>query len=85
MSEQKKLLQGGVDCYRYRMEVLRPKLLPFCKQVIEAYGECYLLKDGAASHIAEAKIEEYEIAGLRRNYWPANSPDLNMIEQAWFF
>ena len=52
-------LKGGVDWYRYRNEVLRPELPPFCKQVIEAYRECYLLEDGAASHIASANIEEY--------------------------
>ena len=35
-----KNLKGGVDWYRYREEVLRSKLLPLCKRVIEAYEEC---------------------------------------------
>ena len=80
-----KNLKGGVDWYRYREEVLRPKLLPFCKQVIEAYGECYLLEDGAASHTSDQNLEEYEIPGLHRIDWPANSPDFNAIEIAWYY
>ena len=79
--ERRKGLKGGVDWYRYRTEVLLPKLLPFCKEVIAKYGECYLLEDGAAPHIAWENVKEYNIEGLRRIPWPANSPDLNMIEQ----
>ena len=82
---RKKGLKGGVDWYRYRTEVLLPKLLPFCKEIIAKYGECYLLEDGASPHIAWENAEEYNIEGLHRIPWPPNSPDLNMIEQAWFY
>ena len=50
--ERKKNLKGGIDWYRYRTEILRPKLLPFCQEIIQKYGECFLLEDGAPSHIA---------------------------------
>ena len=82
---KKKDLKGGVDWYRYRTEVRLSKLLPFCKEIIRKYGECYLLEDGAAPHIAWENVAEYNIPGLRRIPWPANSPDLNIIEQAWFY
>ena len=85
LKTQGKNLKEGVDWYRYREEVLRPKLLPFCQQIIQAYGECYLLEDGAASHTADQNLEEYEISGLHRINWPANSPDFNAIEMAWYF
>lgn len=82
--ERKKGLKGGVDWYRYRNEVLISKLLSFCREIIRKYGECYLLEDGASPHIAKENTEEYNIEGLHRISWPANSPDLNMIEQAWY-
>lgn len=82
---RKKGLKGGVDWYRYRTEVLLPKLLPFCREIIQKYGECYLLEDGASPHIAWENAEEYNIEGLNRIPWPANSPDFNMIEQAWYY
>lgn len=81
---KKKDLKGGIDWYRYRTEVFLLKLLSFCKKIIRKYGECYLLEDGVASHIAWENVIEYNISSLRRIPWPTNSLDLNMIEQAWF-
>ena len=80
-----KNLKEDVDWYRYREEVLRLKLLPFCKQVIEIYEEYYLLEDGAVSHISGQNLKKYEIPGLHRIDWPANSPDFNAIEMAWYY
>ena len=82
--ERSKTLKGGIDWYRYRTEILHARLLPFCRQVIKKYGECFLLEDGAASHIAWQNNEEYNIEGLNRLPWPANSPDFNMIESTWY-
>ena len=52
---------------------------------MEIYGECFLLEDSAAAHIAWENKEEYDIPGLNRIKRPANSPDLNIIEQAWYY
>ena len=82
--QRRKGLKGGVDWYRYRTDVLLPKLLPFCREIIGKYGACYLLEDGASPHIAWENVKEYDIEDLHRIPWPANSPDLNMIEQAWY-
>ena len=80
-----KNLKEDVDWYRYREQVLRPKLLPFCRRIIEAYEKCYLLEDGASAHTAEQNTEKYDIPGLHRIDWPANSSDFNAIEMAWYF
>ena len=83
--ERTKNLKGGIDWYRYRMEILRTRLLPFCKEIIEKYGECFLLEDGAPSQVARANQDEYNIEGLNRIPWPANSPDFNAIESTWYY
>lgn len=50
--ERNKSSRGGIDWYRYQIYVLLPGLIPFCKEVIEKYGECFLVQDGAPAHNA---------------------------------
>lgn len=42
-------LEGGRNWERCLTEVLRSEILPFCKQIVEKYGKCYLVEDGAAA------------------------------------
>ena len=60
------------------MNILLPKLIPFCLQ-----NNLILQQDLAPSHAAEVNqelLQEYSIEVLE---WAGNSPDLNMIEPAW--
>lgn len=76
--------RGGIDWYRYQTYVLLPRLIPFVKEVIARYGECFLVQDGAPAHCAWQQDELFKIPGLTVLPWPSNSPDLNQIEPCWY-
>ena len=78
--ERNKNAKGGIDWYRYQTYILLPRLIPFIKEVIKAYGKCFLVQDGAPAHNAWQQSELLEIQGLTVLPWPGNSPDLNQIE-----
>ena len=59
-------------------------MIPFIKEVIEKYGECYLIQDGDPAHNAWQQNELLEIQRLTFLPWPGNSPDLNQIEPCWY-
>jgi transposase len=70
--------KGGIDWWRYRVNVLEPLLIPFAKE----HG-LTIQEDGASCHIHEANQQLIRDSGIPRLDWPGNSPDLNMIEPAW--
>lgn len=82
--ERNKNFKGGIDWYRYQTYVLLPRLIPFIHEIIDKYGECFLVQDGAPSHNAWQQNELLEIPGLTVLPWPENSPDLNQIEPCWY-
>ena len=43
------------------------------------------MEDGAAAHKSDYSDELYISWEVVRMLWPANSPDLNMIEPCWFY
>ena len=83
--ERNKNAKGGIDWYRYQTYVLLPRLIPFIHEVIEKYGECFLVQDGAPAHNAWQQGELLEIPGLTVLPWPGNSSDLNQIEPCWYY
>jgi DDE superfamily endonuclease len=42
--------------------------------------QCSLMEDGASIHTAKLTQSEHKEHGINRIKWPANSPDLNPIE-----
>ena len=74
-------LKEGINWYHYHQHILLPKLLPFCHEIIQEFGVCFLVEDGASPHITRENKKDYKIQGLICINWPPNSSDLNMIEQ----
>ena len=76
--------RGGMDWFRYREEVLIPLLIPFIQRLQQEHGiKVFVCEDNAGIHKALYCQEEYHKAGIYIIPWPANSPDLNVIEKAW--
>ena len=80
--------KGGINWYRHQDEVLKPHLLPFaceCRQGVDGRKDTVVMEDGASSHKSVYSDELYISWEVVRMLWPANSPDLNMIEPCWFY
>ena len=75
---------NGIDWYRYQTHVLIPLLLPFAQRMKAIKPDIIVQEDGALSHIAKEQKRVWMDFGITRMIWPGNSPDLNMIELAWF-
>ena len=78
--------RGGIDGYRHREGILKPKLVPWTKEVERQRGiSVEVLEDGAPAHVSKFDIEYMEMNGIKKLLWPANSPDINASEHAWSY
>jgi hypothetical protein len=76
---------GGINWWRYQQHILLPLLLPFAKQCERDRPGTLVQEDGAASHRSRYQQEVFDAWEIQRLLWPANSPDLNMIEPCWMW
>jgi hypothetical protein len=77
--------RGGINWYWYQKVILKPLLLPFAKECLQERPGTLVQEDGAPSHSSRYQQEVFDLWEITRLLWPANSPDLNMIEPCWFW
>lgn len=73
-------IQGNLNAQRYRDEILQPHALPTLRRV---GPQAVLQDDNARPHRARLVDAFLRHSGVTRMDWPACSPDMNPIENAW--
>ena len=75
-------IQGKFNNVKYR-EIIDSAILPFAQLVHGDLEQFILQKDNCGPHIANAIKQYLQETGVTTMFWPAQSPDINPIENAW--
>lgn len=74
---------GGVDWYRFCYSYLVPKVQPWYKELSFHRAHFEIALDNASPHTSKHTLKILDMARIVRFIWPAQSPDMNPIEQIW--
>jgi hypothetical protein len=58
-------------------------IVPAVQEILEQYPELSFQQDNAKGHLSAFTISVLNSIGIKPTKWPANSPDLDLIETIW--